>query len=80
MENKTIIDELKSLVGHAIEVGFTMNQEFTLRHTEGILVEVTEELIHMRLYNNYGEISNYYLNRHSCQLVSVVDMGVPKNE
>lgn len=79
MKSNNIISKLKSMLGHAIEVSFTHHEEITLRRTSGILMDVTDEYVYLKLYNDFGESTDYYLNRHSCQLVSIVDFGEPRD-
>jgi len=80
MADATIIQKLSKLSGHMVEIGITHHEENTYRKTSGILVAVSDNIIHMKLCNGFGEWSDYYLNCHSCQLVTIVDYGKAKDE
>jgi len=74
-----IEDALKKLIGHKVTLHFTPHEESELRESSGILVVVTPDIIHLKIYDNYGEPYDYYLNRHACTLHSVTDEGKPKD-
>jgi len=66
---------LRACIGRKVAVTFYSHAEPTLRETSGILEKVTTEVITLKLYNSFGEIELYHLNRHSCTLLSVIDEG-----
>jgi len=78
MKENDIDDILNKLINHKIEINFTQHYTSTLRSTSGILKQVTPDTIHMLLYNTYGEPEQYYLNRRSCVLLSIIDEGAPQ--
>ena len=79
IKGKNIEEILRSLIGHKISIRFTHYQETEMRETFGILVDVTNDIIHMKIYNEFGEQTDYYLNRHACNLHSVSDEGKADN-
>lgn len=66
---------LKKLIGHKVDLSYISHEEYKLHSTMGILVEFDEDVIRIKLYDNYGDTSNWYLNRHACRLYGVVDYG-----
>jgi len=68
---------LNGLVGHKITISF-ISEEGNIRNASGILKEINEEVIHIDVYNLYGEIEGYYLNRRVNILISIVDEGIKK--
>jgi chromosome segregation ATPase len=66
---------LNNLVGYKVAISFTPHEEDALRETEGILEDFNEEVIHLRIYDSFGDCSDYYLNRHACTLHSITDFG-----
>ena len=75
MESKTVNELLSKVVGHRVVISFTPHEEDALRETEGILEDFNEEVIHLRIYDSFGDASDYYLNRHACTLHSITDFG-----
>lgn len=73
---KNIGDVLKTLIGHKVFISF-ITQE-SKRTANGILKEVSDGIVHLDIYNLCGELEKYYLNRHACTLLSVIDEGTPK--
>jgi len=74
--HKDLESLLNELIGHKVAISFTPHEESELRETFGILKAVSKEIIHIELYDDYGEKdSDYYLNRHACTLHSIVDHG-----
>ena len=69
---------LKKLIGHKVELSFISREEFKMRQTMGVLIEFDEDVIHCVLYDNCGDTSNWYLNRHVCTLYSIMDYGEKK--
>jgi len=73
-------DILKKVVGHKVTLTFVHREEPTLRETTGILKDFDQNMIHMIVYNNFGEKENYYMNRHACTLLSVIEEGKAKGK
>jgi hypothetical protein len=67
---------LKSLIGHKLTLTFTVHEEGELRDVQGILKDFDDEFIHLKIFDFYGEVTDYYLNRHACTLHSIVDYGL----
>lgn len=67
---------LKLLIGHKVTLTYTPHEETVLRETSGILKEFNADIIHLTVYNNFGNIEEYYLNRHGCTLHSILDEGM----
>jgi len=72
---KNIEDILRECVGHRVTITFCSVDEPKLREVSGILVQVEEQVITFKLFDNYGGSDLYHLNRHSCTLHSVIDEG-----
>lgn len=66
---------LESLINHKVTLHYTQHEESTLRETSGILKQVNKDTIQLILFGEYGEPYTYYLNRHSCVLLSISDEG-----
>jgi len=73
-------DVLEKLVGHRVTLRFTPHEENELRESSGILVKVTPHIIHLKIYDTYGNPYDYYLNRHACTLHSITDEGEERSE
>ena len=71
---------LKQLLGHKVTLHYTPHEENEMRETSGILRQVTKNMIHLTIYNSYGEKVEFYLNRHACTLHSIADEGKPKGD
>lgn len=71
---ETLLDRY---IGKKITLTYIIPND-TLRETSGILVSFNENIITIKLYNNYGEEELYSLNRMSCQIVSVIYSGDTK--
>jgi hypothetical protein len=69
---------LKSLVGHNVSLSFTVHEEGDLRDSEGVLMDFNEDFIHLKMFDNFGLTSDYYLNRHASTLHSITDFGKEK--
>lgn len=69
---------LKKCVGNKVGITFYASEEGKLREIEGILLNVTEQVITLEMYDHFGQKDLYYLNRHSCVLHAVVDEGKRK--
>jgi len=77
---KNIGEILEKCINHKVTLVYNSHEESQLRETSGILVGVNAEVIYLKLYSNFGEVEDYYLNRHSCTLHSVIDLGKPKKD
>jgi len=66
---------LERLIGHKVVLHYTQHEEPEMRETSGILRAYSKDMIHMTLYNIYGQPTEWYLNRHACTLVSITDEG-----
>lgn len=78
--SKTLEDNLEKLlsklINHKLVLSYTPHEEGDLRETYGVLKDFNKDIVHMELYDDYGELeSNYYLNRHGCTLHSIIDYG-----
>ena len=71
---------LKGLIGHKVMFHYTQHEEPEMRETTGILKAFNKDMIHLTIYNTYGEPSEFYLNRHACTLVSITDEGEARDE
>jgi len=73
------LDEvLEKLIGHKVTLHFTQHEEPELRETSGILRDFSRDVIHLTIFNWYGEKTDCYINRHACTLVSITDEGEPR--
>lgn len=79
-KDESIEDTLINLIGHKVTIVYTGNLEGTLRETAGILEDVNKTQIKIRIHDSFGESVLWFLNRHSCNLMSVVDEGVPNGK
>jgi hypothetical protein len=66
---------LEKLIGHKVVLHHTQHEEPEMRETSGILRDFNRDMIHMTIYNVYGEKTEWYLNRHACTLLSITDEG-----
>ena len=65
---------LEKLKRHKVALHF-ISHDSEIREVVGILVDFDKDMIHLEMFNNYGEPSEYYLNRHACTLLSIIDEG-----
>lgn len=66
---------LEKLIGHRVTLHYTQHEEPQMRESSGILRAFSKDMIHMTIYNVYGEKTEWYLNRHACTLLSITDEG-----
>lgn len=76
-EPENIVEVLKDLEGYYVEVSYTYHNEGILRFAEGWLRRVTKDIIEMEVEGkkHFWERMQpriFFLNRHACQLGSVV--------
>ena len=69
---------LEKLIGHKVTLHYTQHEEPEMRETSGILRDFNKDVIHMTIFTVYGEKNEWYLNRHACTLLSVIDEGKPQ--
>jgi len=66
---------LKKMIRHKVTLHYTQHEEPEMRETSGILVDFNRDMIHLEIFNDFGEPQEYYLNRHARTLVSIIDEG-----
>ena len=75
MELDKIMDEC---IGHRVTVMYCSLGESQLREITGVLIGVSKEVIHIRIYDIAGRKEDHYMNRHSSTIHSIVDEGKVK--
>jgi len=72
---RDINELLKSLLNHKISIAFIPRND-NVKDMLGILKDFNENIIWLESVEAYGCKTQYYLNRHSCILLSIIDEGV----
>jgi len=72
---KTVEDSLNSVINHKVRLLYISKMESTLRETNGVVTNVSKEVITMKSTGEFGEWKPQYINRHSCVILSIQDLG-----
>jgi len=70
---KSIDDILQQLLNRKITINYTQHEEPEMRETSGTLRGVSKDVIWIEMFDAFGRKLNYFMNRHSCTLLSVVE-------
>jgi len=69
------LDKILEKLKHHKVVLHYLDHNSEVHEAVGILVDFDKDVIHLEMFNNYGESSEYYLNRYACTLLSIIDEG-----
>jgi len=72
---KTIEEALNNAINHRVRLLYVTKMESTLRETDGILKNVTKDVITIKSTGSFGKWRTQYINRHACGLLCIEDWG-----